>query len=289
MSRFATVSLVLVAIAAWLAYMSFFVVREQELAAKFRLGEFIEFRYEPGLHFKYPFINNVVKFDKRILTLDMKPERYLTLEKKNVIVDSFVKWRIEDVPLFYTTTGGDERRAEQRLSQIIKEGLRNEFGKRTIQEAISGERTEIMTVITEQFAQQAEKFGVKVVDVRIKRVELPTEVSESVYRRMEAERARVAKELRAQGAEKAEGIKADAERQRTVILAEAYRDAQRTRGEGDAKAAEVYAQAFSKNEEFYRLYRSLGAYRNVFGTKDDVLVLDPKSEFFRYFENAGGK
>jgi membrane protease subunit HflC len=289
MSRFATVSLVLLAIIAWLAYMSVFVVREQELAAKFQLGEFVESTYKPGLHYKWPFINNVVKFDARILTLDMKPERYLTLEKKNVIVDSFVKWRIDDVRLFYKTTGGDERRAEQRLSQIIKEGLRNQFGKRTIQEAISGERTEIMTVITEQFARQAERFGVNVVDVRIKRIELPTEVSESVYRRMEAERARVAKELRAQGAEKAEGIKADAERQRTVILAEAYRDAQRLRGEGDAKASEVYAQAFGKNEEFYRLYRSLGAYQNVFGSKDDVLVLDPNSEFFRYFQNAGGK
>lgn len=289
MSRFATISLVLVAIVAWLAYMSVFVVSERELAAKFRLGEFIESQYEPGLHFKYPFINNVRKFDARVLTLDMKPERYLTLEKKNVIVDAFVKWRIENVPAFYTTTGGDETRAEQRLSQIIKEGLRNQFGKRTIQEAISGERAEIMTVITQQFAQQAEKFGVKVVDVRIKRVELPTEVSESVYRRMEAERARVAKELRAQGAEAAERIRADADRQRTVILAEASRDAERTRGEGDGRAAEIYAQAFGKNEQFYKLYRSLGAYQNIFGTKDDVLVIDPESEFFRYFRNVGGQ
>jgi len=288
MSRFATVSLVIVAIAAWLVYMSVFVVTERELAVKFRLGEFLEADYEPGLHFKYPFINNVRKFDARILTLDMEPERYLTLEKKNVIVDSFVKWHIEDVPSFYKTTGGDERRAELRLSQIIKEGLRNEFGKRTIQEAISGERTEIMSVITEQFAQQADQFGVNVVDVRIKRVELPPEVSSSVFRRMEAERTRVAKELRAQGAEAAERIQADADRQRTVILAEAFRDAERTRGEGDAKAAEIYAQAFGQNEEFYRLYRSLGAYRKVFSSKEDVLVVDPQSEFFRYFKDAAG-
>lgn len=288
MSPAKTMSLILAAAIVWLGSMSFFIVEQRELAIKFRLGEFDRADYEPGIYFKIPFINNVRKFDRRILTLDAQPERYLTLEKKNVIVDSFIKWRIADVASYYKTMAGDERRAGQRLAQVIKNGLRDEFGKRTIQEAISGERAQIMNVITAQIEEQATQFGIEVVDVRIKRIELPPEVSGSVYQRMRAERDRVAKELRSRGAEAAERIRADADRQRTVILAEAYRDAERLRGEGDGKAADIYAKAFSKDSKFYELYRSLTAYKNVFSNQGDVLVLDPNSEFFKYFKDAQG-
>lgn len=274
--------------ALWIGSMSVFVVNERELAIKFRLGEFVRADYTPGLYLKLPFINNVRFFDKRVLTLEVDSERYLTQEKKNVIVDSFIKWRINDVSKYYVTMRGDERQAAMRLAQIIKDGLRSEFGKRTMQEAISGERSEIMDIITSQMSEQAGQFGIEVVDVRIKRIELPTEVSSSVYLRMEAERSRVAKDLRSRGAEAAERIRADADRQRTVILAEAYRDAERLRGEGDGRAAEIYAKAFGRNAEFYSLYRSLDAYRNVFNKQQDMLVLDPSAEFFQYFGNAAG-
>lgn len=288
MSPVKTFSLILAAVLVWLGSMSFFVVDETELAIKFRLGEIVKTDYEPGLYFKLPFVNNVRKFDSRILTLDAQPERYLTFEKKNVIVDAFIKWRISDVANYYTTMAGSERNAGQRLSQVIKNGLRDEFGKRTIQEAISGERSQIMNVITAQIEEQTREFGIEVVDVRIKRIELPPEVSDSVYQRMEAERSRVAKDLRSRGAEAAERIRADADRQRTVILAEAYRDAEGLRGEGDARSAEIYASAFNKDAEFYELYRSLNAYKNVFSSEGDVLVLDPTSEFFKYFKDAKG-
>lgn len=280
--------LIILGLVIWLGSMSIFIVKETELAVKFKLGEFQNADYEPGLHWKIPFINNVRKFEKRILTMDAEPERYLTLEKKNVIVDAFVKWRITDVSLYYKTMAGDERRASQRLSQIIKDSLRGEFGKRTIQEAISGERSEIMDVISAQVKDQVAQFGISIVDVRIKRIELPPEVSGSVFDRMRAERARVAKELRSRGMEAAERIRADADRQRTVILAEAYRDAERTRGEGDGRSAEIYAKAFKQDEKFYAFYRSLGAYREVFRSPEDVLVLDPQSEFFEYFKNDSG-
>ncbi len=289
MSPAKSMFLILGAVVLWLGSMSIFIVEERELAVKFRLGEFDRADYTPGLYFKIPFINNVRRFDSRILTLDAQPERYLTLEKKNVIVDAFIKWRISDVENYYKTMGGDERRAGTRLSQVIKNGLRDEFGKRTIQEAISGERAQIMDVITAQIEEQARQFGIEVVDVRIKRIELPSEVSDSVYDRMEAERARVAKDLRSRGAEAAERIRADADRQRTVLLAEAYRDAERIRGEGDGRAAETYAQAFKQDEKFYEFYRSLDAYKKVFTSAEDVLVLDPESEFFRYFKDAAGK
>ncbi len=283
-----TIALIFSALILWLGSMSFFIVDETELAIKFRLGEIVRTDYEPGIYFKLPFVNNVRKFDRRILTLDAQPERYLTLEKKNVIVDAFIKWRISDVANYYTTMAGDERRAGIRLSQVIKNGLRDEFGKRTIQEAISGERAQIMNVITAQIEEQATQFGIEVVDVRIKRIELPSEVSDSVYERMKAERKRVANDLRSRGDEAAERIKADADRQRTVLLAEAYRDAERLRGEGDAQAAEIYAKAFGKDEKFYEFYRSLDAYKKVFTSPEDVLVLDPESEFFRYFKDATG-
>lgn len=287
MSR-GVMALIVLVIVALVGSMSVFVVNERELAIKFRLGEFVRADYKPGIYFKIPFINNVRKFDKRILTLDAESERYLTQEKKNVIVDSFIKWRISDVATYYKTMRGDEQQASLRLAQVIKDGLRSEFGKRTIQEAISGERSEIMNIITQQISEQAKQFGIEVVDVRIKRIELPPEVSSSVYQRMVAERARVAKELRSRGAEAAERIRADADRQRTVILAEAYRDGERIRGEGDAKASEIYAKAYGKNENFYSLYRSLEAYRSVFNKQQDMLVLDPKSEFFQYFNDAAG-
>jgi membrane protease subunit HflC len=289
MSPIKTLSLALTAVILWLLSMGFFIVDERELAVKFWFGEFERADYEPGLHWKVPFANTVRRFDSRILTLDAEPERYLTLEKKNVIVDAFIKWRISDVANYYKTMGGDERRAGQRLSQVIKNGLRDEFGKRTIQEAISGERAEIMDVITAQIEEQAKQFGIDVVDVRIKRIELPAEVSGSVYDRMDAERSRVAKDLRSRGKEASERIRADADRQRTVILAEAYRDAERLRGEGDGKAAEIFAKAFQKDEKFYAFYRSLDAYRNVFSKQEDVLVLDPESEFFDYFKDDNGR
>lgn len=284
-----TIALILGAVILWLGSMSFFIVDETELAIKFRLGEIVRTDYKPGIYFQMPFVNNVRKFDRRILTLDAQPERYLTFEKKNVIVDAFIKWRISDVANYYTTMAGSERNAGQRLSQVIKNGLRDEFGKRTIQEAISGERSQIMNVITAQIEEQAKQFGIEVVDVRIKRIELPPEVSDSVYQRMEAERSRVAKELRSRGAEAAERIRADADRQRTVLLAEAYRDAERIRGEGDGRAADIYAKAFKKDEKFYEFYRSLDAYKKVFTSPEDVLVLDPESEFFRYFKEASGQ
>ena len=288
MSRFATVSLIIVALAAWLGFMSMFVVTEREVAIKFRLGEFVEAYTEPGLYFKYPFVNNVRKFDARILTLDMKPERYLTSEMKNVIVDAFVKWRIADVRAFYRTTGGDERRADERLSRLVGQSLRNQFGQYTISQAVSEKRAEIMDAVAAPFAEQAKNFGVEVIDVRVKRVELTPEVSESVFRRMRADRNRVAAKLRAEGEKVAQEIEARAEKERTVTLSQAFRTAEAVRGEGDAEATEIYAGAYGKNEEFYQLYRSLGAYRNVFGSKDDILVVDPKSEFFRYFQDAGG-
>ncbi len=289
MSRNTTILLVLVAVGAWLLSMSIFVVDEREVAVKFRLGEFEEANYEPGLHFKIPFINTVRKFDSRILTLDTEPERYLTFEKKNVIVDAFIKWRISDVGSYYKAMGGNERQAAMRMAQVIKNGLRGEFGKRTIQEAISGERSQIMQVIANQVEDEIKNFGIDIIDVRIKRIELPPEVSESVYDRMRAERARVAKDLRSRGAEAAERIRADADRQRSILLAEAYRDAERTRGEGDGRAAEIFAKAYNQDRNFYELYRSLQAYRTVFSNQEDVLVLDPNSEFFKFFQDAAGQ
>lgn len=289
MAQFKVPALIVGILVLMLGYMSVFIVTEREQAIKFRLGEFERADYQPGIYMMWPFINNVQKFERRILTLDAEPARFLTLEKKNVIVDTFVKWRISDVANYYKTMGGDERRAGERLSRVINDGLRGEFGKRTIQDAISGERSEIMKVIAAQIEEQVKQFGIEVVDVRIKRIELPAEVSSSVYRRMEAERARVAKDLRSRGAEAAERIRADADRQRTVIVAEATRKAEQLRGEGDAQAAQIYARAYGKDERFYQLYRSLNAYRNVFSSQEDVLVLDPQSEFFKFFRSPAGR
>jgi membrane protease subunit HflC len=268
---------------------SVFTVDERQKAILFKFGEILRSDFEPGLHFKMPVINNVRKFDQRILTIDQQPERFLTAEKKDLIVDSFVKWRISDVEQYFKTTQGDEAQAGRLLYQNINNGLRDEFGKRTVQEVIAGDRTEIMNIMTAEATEKAKTLGIEVIDVRIKKIDLPARVSDSVYRRMRAERERVARDFRSKGAEAAERIRADADRQRSVILAEAYRDSEIVRGEGDARATDIYAKAFSNDEEFYRFYRSLNAYKNNFSTSDDVILLEPDSEFFRYFKDSSGK
>ncbi len=264
-------------ILALLVLFSVFVVDERQKAIRFRLGEIVASDYEPGLHFKVPIINNVRMFDARILTLDAEPERFLTSEKKNVIVDSFVKWRIGDVARYYTAVAGDPFQASQRLDQIIKDGLRSEFSKRTVNEVVSGDRGQIMDTITVEANRAGQQLGIEVVDVRIKRIDLPPEVSNSVYQRMEAERARVARDFRSRGAEAAERIRADADRQRTILLAEAERDGEQIRGEGDAQSAETYANAFGQNKDFFTFHRSINAYQTVFGENNNLLVLDPES------------
>jgi membrane protease subunit HflC len=272
--------------------MSVFVVDQRQNAIVFQLGEVVSVKTQPGLNFKVPLMQNVRFFDSRILTLDTgEPERFITAEKKNVMVDSFVKWKIIDVKQYYISVGGDEVRAKTRLMQTVNSSMREEFGKRTIHEVVSGEREQIMTVLREKTDADARKIGVQVLDVRLKRVDFPLEISESVYRRMDAERKRVANELRASGAAEGEKIKADADKQREVILAEAYREAQKTKGEGDAKASATYATAFGKNTEFYSFYRSLEAYKQSFKNKSDVMVLDPSSAFFKYLKtpNKTGK
>jgi membrane protease subunit HflC len=271
-----------------IASMSMFTVDQRQHAIVFQLGEIREIVAAPGLNFKWPFIQNVRYVDNRILTLDTPDtERFITSEKKNVLVDSFVKWRIVDVRQYYISVQGDETRAQTRLSQTINSALREEFGKRVVHDVVSGEREEIMRVVRENVQDDAKRIGVQIVDVRLKRVELPQEVSESVYRRMEAERKSVAAELRSEGFSAAEKIRAEGDRAREVIIAEAYRDAQRVKGEGDRKASAVYANAFSANPEFYAFYRSLEAYRASFKDKSDVLVIEPNSEFFKYLKNPG--
>lgn len=270
--------------------MSAFTVDQREYAMVFRLGEIVSVKKDPGLNFKIPLIENVQYFEKRILTLNwVEPDRFITSEKKNVLVDSFVKWRINDPAKYYVSVRGDERQAEARLSQTVNDGLRAEFGKRTIHDVVSGERDKIMEILRQKADREARQMGIEVLDVRLKRVDLPEEVSGSVYQRMEAERKRVANDLRSQGAGAAEKIRADADKQREVIIAEAYREAQRIKGEGDAKAAETYAAAYGKNPEFYAFYRSLEAYRNSFNQKSDVLVLEPNSDFFKYMRDSTGR
>jgi membrane protease subunit HflC len=262
--------------------MSIFYVDERELAIKFRFGDIRKADYEPGIHFQIPIINNVQFFPSRILTITNPQELFLTFEKKNLFVDFFIKWRIEDVSTYYRATRGEE----QRLLEIVKDGIRAEFAKRTVPEVVTAERRELMDEMLTAARINAKQLGIEVVDVRVKRIEFSDEVSESVFNRMRQERARTAAELRAEGAENAEQIRADADRQRTVILAEAYRDAEIVRGQGDAIAAETYANAFQKNPEFYRFYRSMEAYRNSIGAGNDILLLDTDSEFFRYMNQA---
>jgi membrane protease subunit HflC len=280
--------LIVAAIALILLSMSMFVVDQRQNAIVFQLGEIVSVKTSPGLYFKLPLMQNVRFFDSRILTLDTgEPERYITAEKKNVMVDSFVKWRIADVKQYYISVGGDEMRAATRLMQTINSSMREEFGKRSIHDVISGERDQIMQAVLQKTEADASKIGVQVLDVRLKRVDFPTEISDSVYRRMEAERKRVANELRATGYADSEKIRADADKQRQVILAEAYRGAQKIKGEGDAKASALYGKAFSRNAEFYAFYRSLEAYKQSFKNKSDVMVLDPSSAFFKYLKNPG--
>ena len=268
--------------------MSMFTVDQRQHALVFQLGEVKRVISEPGLNFKIPMIQNVRFFDNRILTLENnEPERFITSEKKNVLVDSYVKWRIIDPKLYYISVGGDEARAKTRLNQTVNAGLREEFGKRTVHDVISGEREQIMEDMRVKADADSRKIGVQIVDVRLKRVELPNEVSEAVYRRMEAERKRVANELRSEGYAEAEKIRADADRQREVIVADAYRDAQKIKGEGDAQATAIYGQAFGQNPEFYSFYRSLEAYRSSFKGKSDVLVVEPNSDFFKYMKGSG--
>ena len=283
-------SIVLIAAALLVALSSLFIVDERQLAIKFQLGEIVDSDYEPGLHVKAPWpINNVRKFDKRILTLDTRPERFLTGEKKNVSVDFFVKWRIKHPATYYTSFMGDERQAGLRLLQIVNNGLQLEFDKRTIKQVVSDDRSVMMKDLTAKANSEVEPFGIEIVDVRIKQIELPEEVRNSVYERMRAERERIAKEHRAQGQEAAKGIQAVADRERTVILAEAKRDAEISRGEGDALATEIYADAYGENQEFYAFYRSMTAYREALANQNDVLVLEPDSEFFKYFSDYSGQ
>lgn len=271
---------------------SLFTVDQRQYAIVFQLGEIKRVIKEPGLAFKWPMIQNVRFFDRRILTLDsVEPERFLTAEKKPVLVDSFVKWRIADVQRYYISVGGDETLAKTRLAQTVNSGLREEFGKHTVHDVVSGARDKIMEEVQKKADADARAIGIEIVDVRLKRVDYPIEVSESVYRRMETERKRVANELRSQGAAEAERIRADADRQREVIIAEAYREAQKIKGDGDARAAAIYGKAFGENPEFYAFYRSLEAYRQSFASKSDVMVVEPDADFFKYLKNGarGGK
>jgi membrane protease subunit HflC len=274
----------------WLASQFFFVVREYESVVVLQFGKLVQRASSPGIHWKLPFIEKVYRFDNRILTLDTRPERYPTVEKKSVIVDLYAHWRITNVANYYTATGGDEKRAEMLISQRINSGLRDQFGVRTLNEVVSGERDQLMVDMRDKLtASTRDELGIEVIDVRVKRIDLPDEVSQDVYNRMNSERAREARTHRSEGGEIAEGIKADADRQKTVLEAEAYREAEKLRGQGDAESAAIYASAFGKDPEFYRFTRSLQAYRASLGSKNDLMVLDPDSEFFRYLKSADGK
>jgi membrane protease subunit HflC len=284
------VSLIIgILIAVWLLSSTVFMVDQRQFAIVFALGEVKQVIREPGLHFKLPPpFQNVIYLDKRILTIDTgDADRFITAEKKNILVDTFVKWRIADPRLYFISLGGDEQRAQDRMSQIVKAALNEEITKRTVREVISGERGKVMTALQIKVEAEAKQIGLEIVDIRLKRVDYVEQINNSVYDRMKSERVRVANELRSTGSAESEKIRADADRQRTVILAEAYRDAEKIRGEGDAKASQIYAQAFSQNPEFYKFYRSLEAYRASFKSRRDVMVMDPSSEFFKYFKNGG--
>ena len=269
---------------------SIYVVKETERAVKLRFGEIVEFDVDPGIHFKLPIINTVRKFDARILTLDAAPQSYLTSEKKALTVDSFVKWRVSDVAKYFTTTGGDEERLRRLLIQRVDAGLRNEFGTRTVKEVVSGQRDELMDKLSNQLNLIAkDELGVEVIDLRVKKIDLPPEVSESVFNRMRTERERLAKELRAQGNEVAEKIRATADKDKTIILADAYRKAEETKGNGDATATATYANAYSKDPEFYDFTRSLKAYQSTFESKSDILLINPDSDFFKYLDDSKAK
>lgn len=283
------IALILLAVVVVVSLMSVYVVDERERAIVFRFGEIVHADTrdgEPGLRFKKPFINNVRKFDARVQTLDADPQRFLTVEKKNLVVDSFVKWRVSDVYLYYTKLLGSKSNARNRLSQRVNDSLRREFGKRSVKDVVSGDRVQIMDLVRFAVNEEMEGLGVQVLDVRLKRVDLDPEVSETVYRRMEAERSRVAKELRAQGSETAEQIRADADRQRKIILAEAVKESEKIRGDGDARATAIYAEAFNQDRDFYQFYRSLTAYGKTFADPSNLLVVEPDSEFFKFFKKS---
>jgi len=266
-----------------------FTVSEREKALKLTFGEIVESEYTPGIYIKIPVYNTIKKFDDRILTIDARPSSFFTGEQKALIVDSYVKWRIQDVVEYYKSTAGNERIAGELLYQVINNGLRDEFGKRTIQEVVAGDRDDIMEIMKQQAATKAATLGIEVIDVRIKKIEYPPQVSESVYNRMRTGRERVARDIRSKGAEAAERIRADADRQRSVVLAEAYRDSEVVRGEGDATATDVYSKAFGKDREFYKFYRSVNAYAKNFSSESDVILLQPDSEYFKYFNQSSGK
>ncbi|HTD04997.1 protease modulator HflC [Undibacterium sp.] len=282
-------SIIAVAIALMILYSTIFVVDQKSYAIVFALGEVKSVISEPGLHFKLPPpFQNVLMLDKRILTIDSpETDRFITAEKMNILVDTYVKWRITEPRLYFVSFGGEERRAQDRMSQIVKAALNDEITKRTVRDVISGERGKVMEAIRSKVTDEAKQIGVEIIDVRLKRVDYVEQINNSVYDRMKSERARVANELRSTGAAESEKIRADADRQRVVILAEAYREAEKMRGTGDAEASQIYAQAFGQNPEFYKFYRSLEAYRASFKTKNDVLVVDPNSEFFKYFKAPG--
>lgn len=282
------VALVLVAAAVILTRMSVFAVDEREHALKFQFGNIVRADYEPGLHFKLPIVQNVVKYPNRILNYENSEEKFLTGEKKNLIVDYFVTWRIIDPERFYTSVRGDETLAVERLSAIVKEGIKAAISRRTVQEVVSAERSELMDRMLVESQARSPEIGIEVVDVRVKRIDLSDEVSDSVYQRMQQERQRTAAQLRAEGEEESERIKADADRQRTIILAEAYRDAERLRGTGDARAADIYAEAYERDPAFYSFYRSMAAYRQSIGGEQDVLVLEPDSDFFQFLQKQLG-
>ncbi len=290
MTNRSTGSLVLIAIVLMLASSSLYVIQETEKAVKLRFGRLVETNIEPGLHFKIPLAEKVRKFEARVLTLDAEPASFFTIEKKRLIVDAFSKWRIADVDTYYRATGGNEAVAHDRLASRVNDGLRNQFGARTLHEVVSGERDQLMKHLTENLNTTVrDSLGIEVVDVRVKGIDLPPEVSEQVYRRMKAEREKEARELRSKGAEQAEKIRADADRQRTILVANAYRDAEQTRGLGDAQATATYASAYQKDAEFYAFVRSLNAYKKAFANKGDMMLVDPESDFFRYLGSQEGK
>jgi membrane protease subunit HflC len=283
-----TTLILVVAAAALLLSMSVFTVDEREYAIKLRFGEIVRMDFEPGLHFKMPFVNTVRKFDNRVLTRNNPNEPFLTAEKKNLRVDFYVKWRIVDVGQYFRATAGDERLATSRLLEIMKDGLRAQFARQTVQEVVTADRSDVVNELMDTAGVTARELGIEIVDVRVKTLDLPPDVSESVFNRMRQERARVAAQLRAEGAETAERIRSDADRQRTIIIAEAQRDSQRIRGAGDARAADIYAEAFSRDQGFYQFWRSMQAYRTAVGRGDDMLVIAPEGEFFRFLKDPAG-
>ena len=286
MSNKSLTALIVGVVAAIVLWNSFYIVSQTERAVLLRFGRIVEPDVKPGLHMKIPYVNSVRKFDARLLTLDTTTSRFLTLEKKALMVDSYAKWRVDDAERFYTATSGMKQIADERLARRLEAALRDQFGKRTLHESVSGQRDELMAQVTRSLNRAAQQeLGIEVVDVRVKGIDLPREVNRSVFERMSSEREREAREHRAKGKELAEGIRADADRQRRVLLAEAFREAEELRGDGDAKAAAIYAAAYGQDQEVYAFHRSLQAYRESFSSKEDVLVLDPKSDFFRYLQS----